>query len=474
MVLKRREYLIKLTYVLIDLFFVYFAIYLAFLIRQEIIPFKVHFFSHLINQPNQFRIIVTGWLLAAILVNNSFGLYQTKRELIESVEIWAVLKATVVTTLLMIVTIYLVKVEGFPRSILGFIFGFTTLFFSIWRVLKRYFVEYLVVQGYNNFNVLIVGAGKVGIALLDEIRRRPAMGLRVTGFLDDYKITDPAHPEIKILGKLSEFVGIARREFIHKVFITIQHDSKVFLQMLEQAKEMGLAVRVVPQGFDLISGAFMKYNIGYIPILEYSEVEYSKKQFGKRLFDFVVSFIAFLLLLPVFFIIAILIKLDSRGPVFYVSKRFGRGGKIFPMLKFRSMVRNADNELAKIKDRNEVDGPIFKMRKDPRVTRVGKFLRKYSLDELPQIINVINGQMSLVGPRPLPIDQIEREDLKQLKRLEVRPGITGLWQIRGRSDIPFGRLVKWDIWYINNWSFGLDLNILLQTVPVVLKGHGAY
>ena len=144
------------------------------------------------------------------------------------------------------------------------------------------------------------------------------------------------------------------------------------------------------------------------------------------------------------------------------------------MLKFRSMVQNADKILSQLSDKNEASGPIFKIKKDPRITRIGRFLRRYSLDETPQLLNVIKGDMSLVGPRPLPIDQIEKDDLRQLKRLEVRPGITGLWQIRGRSDISFAKLVKWDIWYINNWSFLLDLTILFQTIPVVLKGKGAY
>ena len=138
------------------------------------------------------------------------------------------------------------------------------------------------------------------------------------------------------------------------------------------------------------------------------------------------------------------------------------------------MHKDADRILEQFRDKNEVDGPIFKIKNDPRITRIGKFLRKYSMDELPQLFNVIKGDMSLVGPRPLPIDQIKKEDLRQLKRLEVKPGITGLWQIRGRSDISFSRLVKWDTWYINNWSFWLDLNILFQTIPVVLKGRGAY
>ena len=144
------------------------------------------------------------------------------------------------------------------------------------------------------------------------------------------------------------------------------------------------------------------------------------------------------------------------------------------MYKFRTMGVNAHDLQETLKAQNEVDGPIFKIKSDPRVTEFGKILRKYSLDELPQLINVLIGEMSLVGPRPFPIEQIEKEDLRQLKRLEVKPGITGLWQIRGRSDISFSRLIKWDIWYINNWSFWLDINILLQTIPVVVKGKGAY
>jgi exopolysaccharide biosynthesis polyprenyl glycosylphosphotransferase len=223
-----------------------------------------------------------------------------------------------------------------------------------------------------------------------------------------------------------------------------------------------------------MTGEYCKYNIGIIPILEYCEGESSHKQIGKRLFDFITVLFLTMLALPVFVITAIAIKVDSPGPIFYLSRRYGRGGRIFNMRKFRSMHQDADKSIERFRAQNEVDGPIFKIKNDPRTTKIGKFLRKYSLDELPQLFNVLMGDMSLVGPRPLPIDQIEKEDLRQLKRLEVKPGITGLWQIRGRSDISFARLVKWDTWYINNWSFWLDLNILFQTIPVVFKGKGAY
>jgi len=336
--------------------------------------------------------------------------------------------------------------------------------------------HYLVIRGYNNFNALIIGAGKVGGTLANEINKKPGLGIRTIGFLDDFKsgTINIRDRKLKILGKIADFKRIARHEFINKVFISTHLDRDILTRLLEQSQELGVAVRVVPHGFDLTSCDFYKYNIGFIPILEYRDVEHSKIQIGKRVFDFFISLIIFIMLLPFFIALAIVIKFDSRGPIFYMSKRYGRRGQIFTMYKFRSMVVDADKVVAKMKDKNEVDGPIFKIRKDPRITRVGALLRKYSLDELPQIFNVLKGQMSLVGPRPLPIDQIEKEDLRQLKRLEVRPGITGLWQIRGRSDITFTRLLKWDIWYINNWSFWLDFNILLQTIPVVLKAKGAY
>ena len=335
-------------------------------------------------------------------------------------------------------------------------------------------MQYLVVHGYNNFNVLVIGAGRVGHALVQEVTKRPELGLNIIGYLDDGSQPLSGHDGKAVLGKISDFPKIARHEFIHKVFITTHEDSEVFLKLLEKAKELGVAVRVIPHGFELMSGDFVKYDIGFIPVLEYCDAAPLRKQFGKRLLDFIVTSLAILCLLPVFIGIAVLVKLDSRGPAVYVSRRYGRSGRIFGMFKFRSMHTDADKMIDQIKHKNEADGPIFKIKNDPRITRIGRFLRKYSLDELPQLFNVIKGDMSLVGPRPLPLDQIKREDLRQLMRLEVRPGITGLWQIRGRSDASFARLVKWDMWYINNWSFWLDLNILFQTIPVVFKGKGAY
>ncbi|HQP10379.1 MAG TPA: sugar transferase [Candidatus Omnitrophota bacterium] len=467
-----RYLIIKSFYIAIDIILLGCALFIACWVRQKTLSFPVTPENLFFSPSNSFRFLFLFWISVIVFANNAHGLYQTKREILETIEVWEVLKAVFFSSLMMIVVMFVIKVSYFPRSILLLATILAFVFLSVWRAFKRLVVEYLVIGGYNNFNVLVIGAGKIGSALVEEIRKKPALGLNVVGYLDDFKTAKEGEP--KILGKISDFSKIARREFIDKIFIACHCESENFLKLLEQARELGVAVRVVPHGFELMSGEFSKYNIGFIPILEYCDQENYHKQAGKRIFDFLAGICLVFAALPVFLVLAILIKWDSPGPVLYLSKRYGRGGKKFNMYKFRSMRADADRLVEQMKEKNEVDGPIFKIKRDARITRIGRLLRRYSLDELPQLLNVIKGDMSLVGPRPLPISQVEREDFRQLRRLDVRPGITGLWQIRGRSDISFARLVKWDIWYINNWSLWLDLNILLQTIPVVLKGRGAY
>ncbi len=473
MKISKRIYLIKLLYVCIDVFFVTLAIYLACWARRETLPFVMNA-SNFFNVQSSIHYIFVLWLLTIILLNHTHGLYQTRRELAESIEIWKVFRCVFDSVIVAVLAIYFFKIEAFPRTVLLLSGFFIVIFLSFWRILKRVFVLFLVSRGYNNFNVLIIGAGKVGAALAQEIEKRKALGLNIVGYLDDLKPSSESCQGYPILGKIADFPIIAQQKFIDTIFITIHHDSRMFLQLLEQAREMRLAVRVVPEGFELTTGEFGKYNIGFIPVLEYFNQGIEFRHPQKRVFDLIVASLLLFLLLPLMAVIAVLIKRDSKGPVFYLSSRYGRLGQEFLMYKFRSMVSNADDLQSQLQHQNQVDGPIFKIRSDPRVTEFGKFLRKFSLDEIPQLINVLKGQMSLVGPRPFPIEQIQKEDLRQLKRLQVRPGITGLWQIRGRSDISFSRLIKWDIWYINNWSFWLDINILLQTIPVVVRAKGAY
>ncbi|MGE0268333.1 MAG: sugar transferase [Candidatus Omnitrophota bacterium] len=472
--LLAKRYLIRLGYIFIDIVIIVLAFYCASFILPGKLKFDLTFYNLFFSPENPFRPVFNFWMLVILILNYSIGLYETKREESEILEVWQVLKANMLAALIIIVSIYVVKIEGFPRTIFSTSFLFLFGYLSIWRVIKRVFVDYIVSHGYNNFNILIIGAGKVGVSLVDEIRSRPGLGLNIVGFLDDFKPRDQAINKIDVIGKIPDFVKLARKEFITRIYITIHLEENKLSEILEQAKEFGIDVHVVPHGYQLIGGQFSNSNIGIIPVLQYSGLHTIRQQFGKRVFDFIFAVIFTVILAPLLLMISIMIKLDSPGPVFHISLRYGRKGQKFRMLKFRSMVKDADKKLKELRSRNEVDGPIFKIKEDPRVTSFGKILRKYSLDELPQLINVIKGDMSLVGPRPLLTSEVEREDLRQLQRLEVRPGMTGLWQVRGRSDVSFSRLLRWDVWYINNWSFWLDINILFQTLPVVIKGKGAY
>ena len=463
---------VRITYICIDAAGIFLAIFLACWLRQTSFPLNLR--ALLLDTTNPFYIVFLSWLVVVLFYNGLSRLYETRREIVERHELAQLVKSVFMAAVTVLAFVYGMKVEDFPRSVFILMVFFTTVFLSLWRVFKRWFVDVLVAHGYNNINVVIVGAGKVGMMLASEIERRPGLGFRIAGFLDDHKTTKMLGGRYEVLGKLSDMREIVKRRFASKIFFTIHPDGNVFHEMLETATDLQVAVRVVPQAFDKATAELFKYNIGFVPVLEYCEIGHSRQQFGKRAFDVLVSFLGIVCLLPVFLLIGFLIKRDSPGPVFYFSKRYGRAGRVFKMWKFRSMIADADQKLEALKVKNEVDGPIFKIRQDPRITPLGKFLRKYSLDELPQIVNVLLGDMSLVGPRPLPLDQVEQNDLNQIKRLEVRPGITGLWQVRGRSDLPFHQLIKWDTWYINNWSFMLDIEILSETIPVVIKGKGAY
>jgi len=240
-------------------------------------------------------------------------------------------------------------------------------------------------------------------------------------------------------------------------------------------RDLDVEVRVSANISDILSTRLTLQQVGGLMALSLRPVRLSGAQaVAKRTLDLALASISILLLAPLWLILALAVKLDSRGPVFFRQKRIGRHEQTFEMLKFRTMVVGADLMLDELRDQNEATGPLFKLRRDPRVTRVGRFLRRWSLDELPQIWNVLEGNMSLVGPRPALPDEVALYEDWHLDRLEVPPGITGLWQIKGRSDLPFDDYVRLDLFYIENWSIGYDLYIMAKTLPAVFAGRGAF
>jgi exopolysaccharide biosynthesis polyprenyl glycosylphosphotransferase len=252
-------------------------------------------------------------------------------------------------------------------------------------------------------------------------------------------------------------------------------DEELLLELVETAHRAGVRVRIAPKTTELLLQRGQYVPGQGAPLFELRPPVLAGTDWAvKKAFDFVVSLLVVLVGLPVWLLLSLAIKLDSRGPVLYRDRRIGVGEREFGMLKFRTMVQGAAEQQSILEEQNEAGGALFKIRDDPRVTRVGRLLRRLSLDELPQVLNVLRGEMSLVGPRPLPLRDYRQLQPWHRKRYHVLPGITGLWQISGRSNLTFDDLVRLDFYYIENWSIWLDISILVKTLPAVLAGRGAY
>jgi exopolysaccharide biosynthesis polyprenyl glycosylphosphotransferase len=316
-------------------------------------------------------------------------------------------------------------------------------------------------------NVLIVGAGGLGQRLANYLEKHPEMGRSVCGFLDDRKVAGKG-----VMGRTSDLAELARAAFVDEVILAAPHDRELTLRVLHTAQQLRLDVKMAP---DLFGCEPMRETeqIGDMPLISLHEERLPVAGLMlKRLLDVAGAGVALIFLVPVLAVLAMLVRLDSPGPVLYAAQRAGRKGRAFRCYKFRTMVRDADGLKEKLRERNRRQGPFFKITDDPRITRVGRWLRRYSLDELPQLWNVLKGEMSLVGPRPHPLDDFSEYTIEHLPRLDVTPGMTGLWQVTARRDPSFQTGMKLDIEYIHRWSLGMDLRILLRTAGVVLRGSG--
>ncbi len=457
---------IRFIYFFVDIVFISLSFFWIFKFNPDLVP------RNLVD----IRLYLSTyifWGIALVLSLHSAQLYFTDRYISIFEEWLKVAKCVLLTSVLTGLFIFILKIDIFSRAVFIESSLLLLVTISIWRLIKRLIVRYSIQRGYANYNVLIVGAGRIGLTLVEEIRAFPYLGIKPIGFLDDVRTGE--REGIKILGRISEIERIVQQYFIDEIYITIPSERKISAEIIQKVTKLGKTIRVVAEHFGLPYNKMQLNYLGAVPLLVYFEqTAHGAEGVAKRFLDIFISGSILILLLPLFIIVACLIKLESLGPVLYISKRSGRKGATFDFYKFRSMEENADNLKSSLKDRSEVEGPIFKIRKDPRLTRVGKFLRKYSIDELPQLINVLKGDMSLVGPRPFPIEESQQVEYKHIPRLNIKPGITGLAQIKGRSDLSFSHWMRWDNWYLHNWSLGLDIKILLWTIPAVLKGKGAY
>lgn len=410
-----------------------------------------------------------------LVVYKTEGLYTPKRGTSWLDEVYTIFIGTLAGIAIMIVITFFYRPNFYSRLLFGYAGISITLTLSLSRLIVRQIWEYLRGRGMGVDRVLVVGAGEIGRAIMRSIMALPQLGYQVVGFLDD-EAPEKTIGRFPSLGSTKDLPRLLEERKIDEVIITLPWAShEEIIKMVAQCERAKVPARIVPDLFQMRLSRVDVEEVGGIPLLGVKEVSIRGWNLAlKRAIDVVVSLTILLFLSPLILLTAALIRLESPGPALFRQTRIGRNGNTFTLYKFRSMRPEAEEELSEVHDLNEAEGVFFKIRKDPRCTRVGKVLRRFSLDELPQMYNILRGEMSLVGPRPaLPIE-VERYKEWHRQRLGVLPGLTGLWQVMGRSDLTFDEMVMLDLFYNENWSLWLDLKIMLMTIPTVLSGRGAY
>lgn len=454
---------------------------------QDILPFKSDLLE--LGEIDQYYLVLGIALPVYNASLSILGAYRSMR-----FHVWyKILRYTLFSSAIVFLTVgaflFLLKVDLSRSFIATFCVLSGTALFT-----ERFFVLLLLrffrIRGKNFRNILVVGTGVQARKIFFEVQSQPELGIRVKGFVDvrgasnkkgeivpedDSSVFDlPA----RVIATAETFEAALKRYAIDEVIFTeVIASFPVVHSLSEIAVDEGVRVTFAADLFSLGIFTSEVSSFGDIPVIHFHAAPGGDDNIPlllKRMFDFIISSLLLVVLSPVLFFIAILVKVDSKGPVFFRQKRVGLNGRMFTLYKYRSMVTNAEALLETLKDQNEMQGPVFKIRKDPRITRLGAFLRKYSLDELPQLWNVLKGDMSLVGPRPPLPTEVSHYKRKQRKRLSMRPGLTCIWQVSGRNEIPdFEEWARLDLEYINNWSLKQDFILLLKTIPVVVLGTGA-
>lgn len=392
-------------------------------------------------------------------------------------QMYGIVNSTAKMTVLMLALTFWFNPLVYSRVMLVEVGIITILMLGLVRVVEGIVAARLRARGKGVSRVIIVGAGEVGRTVMRTIAAQPELGYQIIGLVDDNP--DKGHSDIgpiKALGPLENLQAAIEDEQADEVIITLpwMYQRKI-MGIVRECERQEVRARIVPDLFQMSFSNVDVEALGGVPVIGVREAHISRTALlVKRATDVVGSIIGLTLGAPLLGLIGLAIKLDSPGRVVFRQTRVGQDGRLFDMFKFRSMSEGADTEKEALSDLNEAEGPLFKIREDPRLTRVGRFLRRTSLDELPQLINVLGGEMSLIGPRPNIPDEVAVYKEWHKKRLEVPPGMTGLWQVSGRSHLSFDEMVLLDIYYIENWSPWLDFKILLRTIPKVVGGEGAY
>jgi exopolysaccharide biosynthesis polyprenyl glycosylphosphotransferase len=417
------------------------------------------------------QLILTGVLLAIYRLQ---GLYGRRARQHWADELGIIVWGTLVGIAAVIVGVFYFRPFSYSRLIFVYAWIAIVVLLALSRAIERAVRDYWRRKGVGLTRILVVGAGPVGRAVVQNMVAQPELGYQVVGLVDDERDGDIGRYEW--LGRTEDVPELVAKHDVDEVVIALPSAShrKISDILLACAKRQ-VSFRIVPDVYQLSLNQLDVVELNGIPLIGLSEPALAGSSLiVKRAIDVVASAGLLVLLSPLVGLIALAIRLDSPGPVFVKQTRVGRYGRPFAFYKFRSMCQDADKRLKELLTQNEASGPVFKIRDDPRRTRVGRIIRRLSIDELPQLFNILQGDMSLVGPRPPFPWEVDQYEEWHRKRLEVPQGLTGLSQVSGRSDLPFDETALLDLWYIENWSLALDLKILLRTVPAVLLARGAY
>jgi exopolysaccharide biosynthesis polyprenyl glycosylphosphotransferase len=426
-------------------------------------------FSHVALLP----FIAVVWTFLLVF----FGAYARPSVMSRLDYAWAVIRSVATGVAVLLALLFLLKAEDVSRAVVVAFAALDLAGLMMVRLGAVWYFRRTLAREHGVRRVLVIGSGPRADRLAETLLKHSEWGVDIVGHLDP----DPARVGHRVLGApvvgtIDDITSVLKDQAVDEIIVAVPRAMIPDLgKVASVCEEEGVKLRLMADVFDVDVAHMDLVEFGRIPLLTLEPVFQEEwKLLVKRMIDLALVLLAAPVVLPVIALVAIAIKLDSPGPVFFRQDRVGLNRRRFRMLKFRSMVTGADRMQAQLEHLNEAEGPIFKIRKDPRITRVGQILRRTSLDELPQILHVLRGEMSLVGPRPMSLRDVNLFDRGiQRKRFSVKPGLTCLWQISGRSNLPFSKWLELDLQYIKQWSLGLDLKILFRTIPVVLKGTGA-
>ncbi|MGB8348318.1 MAG: sugar transferase [Ktedonobacteraceae bacterium] len=489
--LYRRQWRIfgRIALIVLDAALIALAFYLAYLLRYSVIG-NSRFLNNIRtnlegNIPasgfydaplSSFALLDLGVVVVLIMLFTIRGLYTIRLTGTLFRQIRTIVVSATIGEAILITYFFVFQPPSSSRLIAPLVWVIAIILLSLGRLLVAGIMSMLYRLGLAETRLLIVGSGRLGKVIMQNIAANPGLGYAIVGFLHDTIDPPGDFGRFRMLGTLEDLGLVIRSMQVDEVIIALPSSmNEQAIKMVRLCERFGSSFKLVPDLYELSLSRIDMETIEGIPLLNIKQVPMNTWQdLVTRLIDVTGSLLILFLSTPFWLLIALAIRLDSAGEIIYTQTRIGQTGRPFKMYKFRSMYKNAEQMQSVLWEQNEAQGPMFKIKDDPRVTHVGKFLRRTSLDEFPQFLNIIRGEMSLVGPRPPLPSEVATYQEWQKERLAIKPGLTGLWQVRGRSDISFDEGVLMDLYYIQNWSLHLYFQILFRTIPAVLRRRGAY